>query len=458
MCDGAEQERTIMGHTSGHTYFGADGSMPSASADGSSAGAGVLDEQAIAAQFPLVAAGRQAKKPLVYLDNAATTHKPECVLSALEYYYRCANANTDRGVYSLAKLSTQLYEKARHMSAQFVGVADDEVIFTSGATAALNLVASTYGMAHLRPGDEIALSLAEHHSNLLPWQHIARLTQAKLVYLLPNEEGNLSDDEIDAKIGSQTKIVAIAHVSNVLGSVFPVRRIADAAHAVGAAAVVDCAQSVAHLPVDFETLGADFLAFSGHKMFGPMGIGVLCGRRELLADMAPFMRGGGMIDNVFENWADFAEPPTRFEAGTPNIAGAVGLAEAMQFISDTGYDALRTHETRLLARLIDGLEALPFVRLYGAHGVDSGERCGVVSFNIPGVDANDAATVLALDNIAIRSGAHCAEPLMRFLREQATCRASLALYNDESDVDRFLESVEHVRLNVMRIMTTGGTL
>lgn len=445
-----------MERISDHTVSGTDDSAPPTLVNGCPTGQRALDEQVVAAQFPLLTEGRKAEKPLAYLDNAATTHKPECVLSALEYYYRCANANTDRGVYSLAQFSTQLYEKARHMTAQFVGAADDEVIFTSGATAALNMVAFAYGMAHVQAGDEIALSLAEHHSNLLPWQHVAHLTQARLVYLLPNEEGNLSDEEIDAKIGPRTKVVAIAQVSNVLGSVFPVRRIADAAHAVGAAVVVDCAQSVAHLSVDFQALGADFLAFSGHKMFGPMGIGVLCGRRELLADMAPFMRGGGMIDNVFENWADFATPPQRFEAGTPNVAGAVGLAEAIQFISDCGYDAIRAHETKLLTRLIKGLEAVPSVRLYGTHEVDGAKRCGVVSFNIRGVGANDAATVLALDNIAIRSGAHCAEPLIRFLREQSICRASLALYNNESDIDRFLESVEHARLNVMRIMTTGA--
>lgn len=419
-----------------------------------------LDASAVSAQFPLVAAGRQLKTPLAYLDNAATTHKPECVLSSLEYFYRCANANADRGVYPLAKSSTKLYEKARRMAARFIGAADDEIVFTSGATAGLNLVAYSWGMAHLEPGDEVALTMAEHHSNLLPWQQVAQLKGAKLVYLLPDGQGTIPDGEIDAKIGPRTKIAAVAHVSNVLGSVLPVRRIADAVHAHGGVLVADCAQSVAHLPVDVQALDADFLAFSGHKMFGPQGTGVLYGRRALLAQMAPLLRGGGMIDSVFEQSATFADAPTRFEAGTPNIAGAVGLAEAMQFMLGVGYDAVRVHERHLLERLLNGLAALPAVRVHGAPalGTDpcgpNGEesRCAVVSFNVSGVDANDVAAALARDNIAIRAGAHCAEPLVRFLGERSTCRASLALYNTDEDVDRLLESVEHAKRTVSRMI------
>lgn len=447
-----------MGLPTNHNTFPERSSSPRPAASSASAGAGPLDVAAVRAQFPLVEAGQKMKRPLTYLDNAATTHKPECVLSSQEYFYRCANANADRGVHPLAKSSTKLYEKARRMAAAFIGAADDEIVFTSGATAALNLVAYAYGLANLKAGDEIALTMAEHHSNLLPWQHVAQVTGAKLVHLLPDGEGRVSDEEIAAKVGPRTKIAAVAHVSNVLGSVQPVRRIADAVHASGGVLVADCAQSVAHLPVDARALGADFLAFSGHKMFAPMGTGVLYGRRELLEGMEPLLRGGGMIESVFEQSAVFAPAPARFEAGTPNIAGATGLAEAMRFILELGYDAVLDHERRLLERLLAGLAAVPGVRVHGATriadepGGDGPLRCGVVSFNVGGVDANDVAAALARDNVAVRSGAHCAEPLVRFLGERATCRASLALYNTEEDVDRFLDSVEHAKRSVSRMI------
>lgn len=413
-----------------------------------------FDPAEIGELFPLVSAARRGPKPLAYLDNAATTHKPSSVLDALDGYYRHANSNADRGVYPLARSSTRLYDEARRTAARFIGAAEDEIVFTSGATASLNLAAYSYGLAHLEPGDEVALSVAEHHSNLLPWQTVAQLKGAKLVYLLPNELGRIADEEIDAKIGPRTKIAAVAHVSNVLGSVFPVRRIADAVHAHGGALVVDCAQSVAHLPVDVQALGADFLAFSGHKIFGPQGIGVLYGRRALLAEMAPVLRGGGMIDSVFEQSATFADAPTRFEAGTPNVAGAVGLAEAMRFMSGVGYHAVRAHERNLLERLLNGLAALPTVRVHGSPAVEDGEggRCAVVSFNVGGTDANDVAAALAQDNIAIRAGAHCAEPLVRFLGERSTCRASLALYNTDDDIDRLLEAIEQAKRRVSRMI------
>ena len=443
-----------MGLPTNHNTFPERSSAPRPAASSASGGAGSLDVAAVRAQFPLVEAGQQLKRPLAYLDNAATTHKPECVLSSQEYFYRCANANASRGVYSLAKTSTKLYEKARRMAAAFIGAADDEIIFTSGATAGLNLVAFSYGANRLAPGDEVAITMAEHHSNLLPWQAVAKLTGAKLVYLLPDEEGRISDEEIAEKVGPRTRIAAVAHVSNVLGSVQPVRRIADAVHAVGGVLVADCAQSVAHLPVDVSALGADFLAFSAHKMFGPLGTGVLYGRRVLFEGMEPWLRGGGMIESVFEQDAAFALAPARFEAGTPNIAGAVGLAEAMRFMLELGYDAVRDHERRLLERLLSGLAAVPGVRVHGATRADGTFeddeplRCGVVSFNVSGVDANDVAAALARDNVAVRAGAHCAEPLVRFLGERATCRASLALYNTDEDVDRFLESVEGAKAAV----------
>lgn len=395
-------------------------------------------------QFPLLAEMRRGGKPFVYLDSAATAHKPERVLRALDGYYRFANANVGRSAYPLARESTELYERARAALARFIGAAPDEIVFTSGATAALNLVAQSFGAANLAPGDEVALTLAEHHSNLLPWQDAAKRAGARLVYLLPDAEGHIPDAEIDAKIGPRTKVAAVTHVSNVLGSVLPVRRIADAVHAHGGVAVVDCAQSVAHLPVDVEALGADFLAFSGHKMFGPQGTGVLYGKRELLASMEPVLRGGGMVQHVFERHVEFAPAPARFEAGTQNAAGAVGLAEAALFLQDVGFDAVRAHERVLLDRLLTGLAALPSIRVHGAQEAKA-NRVGVVSFNVSGIDAHDVAAALALDGVAVRAGAHCAEPLVRYVGERSTCRASLALYNTEDDVDRFLDSVSRAK-------------
>lgn len=410
-------------------------------------------------RFALVEASRQGEAPLAYLDNAATTHKPECVLAAMDTYYREANANVGRGSYPLALASAELYERARVSTARFVNCAPDELVFTSGATEGLNLAAYTWGSANVRPGDEVALTLAEHHSCLLPWQDVARRAGARVVYLLPDAEGRISDEEIDAKIGPRTRVVAVAHVSNVLGSVFPVRRIADAAHAHGAAVMVDCAQSVAHMPVDADELGADFLAFSAHKMYGPQGVGALYVRREAMAGMEPFMRGGGMVDGVFEQQAAFVEGPQRFEAGTPNVAGAVGFAEAVRFLQQTGFDAVRAHEMRLLECLLSGLAAIPGVRVHGdprppEPGVPfgPGSRCGVVSFNVGGVDAYDVAAALARENVAIRAGAHCAEPLVRHLGERATCRASLAAYNTKEDIDRFLDAVSRAKRTVGRMI------
>lgn len=410
-------------------------------------------------RFALVEASRQGEAPLAYLDNAATTHKPECVLAAMDAYYREANANVGRGSYPLAGASAELYERARASTARFVNCAPDELVFTSGATEGLNLAAYAWGSANLRPGDEVALTIAEHHSCLLPWQDAAHRAGARVVYLLPDAEGRISDEEIDAKVGPRTKAVAVAHVSNVLGSVFPVRRIADAAHAHGAVVAVDCAQSVAHMPVDADELGADFLAFSAHKMYGPQGVGALCVRREAMAGMEPFMRGGGMVDGVFEQRAGFVDGPRRFEAGTPNVAGAVGLAEAVRFLQRTGFEAVRAHEIRLLDRMLSGLAAIPGVRVHGdpcPPAPDApfgpGGRCGVVSFNVAGLDAYDVAEALARENIAVRAGAHCAEPLVRHLGERATCRASLAVYNDEKDVDRFLDAVSRAKRTVGRMI------
>lgn len=409
-----------------------------------------LDAEAVAQAFPLLAQELKRPLPLAYLDNAATTQKPACVLAAQDRLYCTANANPLRGRYPLGQQATQCYEDARKTVARFVGAADDEVAFTGGATESLNTVAYAYGMHALVAGDEIVLGVAEHHSNLVPWQTVAELTGARLVYVLPDERGVFAADAWQRAIGPRTRIVAVAHVSNVLGTVAPLSDIARAAHEAGAVVVADCAQSVAHLPLDLHGLDVDFAAFSAHKLYGPLGLGVLYGKRELLERMPPLMRGGGMVDTVFETRATFADVPARFEAGTPNVGGAAGLAEAVRFVGRIGFDAIREHESRLIERLLNGLASLPDVVVHGdarpsaARG-DAPVRCGVVSFNVRGMDANDTADVLARENIAIRSGAHCAEPIVRHLGQRATCRASVALYNTESDVDRLLEAVESAK-------------
>ncbi len=420
-----------------------------------------FDAAALAEQFPLLVEWKKCANPLVYLDNAATTQKPECVLEAMECYYRYYNANPLRGVYSLSKEVTQLYGNARKVVARFLNCDADEVVFTSGTTDSLNTVAFSWGMDRLMPGDEIVLSIAEHHSNLIPWQAVASRTGAKLVYVFSNEKGVIESEAWNRAIGPRTKVVAVAQVGNVVGGVAPVERICHLAHAVGAVVVADCAQSIAHMPVDVKALGVDFAAFSAHKMYGPMGIGVLYGRRELLDKMDPFRRGGGMVEAVFEKRTLFAEPPARFEAGTPNVEGAVGLAEAIQFMSRIGYDSLRAHENELTKRMLDGLLAIPEITLYGEQHVETrlgaGEpnRCGVVAFGVKGVSALDVAEAFARENIAVRAGAHYAEPFIRHLEQRSLCRASLALYTTEEDVDRFLEAAEQIKHNVMLLIVAS---
>lgn len=424
---------------------------------------GSFDTDQIAQLFPLIASGRERKRPLVYLDNASTTQKPQCVLTAQDYFYLNLNANPHRASYSLSKEATRLYENARYAVSRFIGCAEDEVVFTSGATESLNTIAYAYGMTILKTGDEIVLPISEHHSNLVPWQTVANVTGARLVYAFIDGSGQVTEQEWQRVISPRTKIVAVAHVSNVLGSVAPLKTIARLAHEVGAIVVADCAQSVPHLALDMHALDLDFAAFSGHKMYAPMGIGVLYGKRELLETMPPFMRGGGMVDSVFERRTDFLDAPFMHEAGTPNVAGAAGLAEAIQLIGSLGFDAIHRHEHHLLQRLLAGLNSIPGISVYGDTRVDQDKaqeyegysenvseitRCGVVSFNIDGTSAMDVAEVLAREGIAVRAGALCAEPLVRHLEQRAVCRASIALYNTEHEIDRFLEVLEHARRSV----------
>lgn len=394
--------------------------------------------------FPVLKEQMNGKR-LVYLDNAATTQKPVQVIEAVDEYYRRFNANPHRGLYALSIKATDMYEEARHTVKEFIHAdKDDEVIFTRNASESLNLVAYSYGLTFLKEGDEIALPVSEHHSNLVPWQMVAQAKGAKLVYLYPDAGGRLTDEEIQKKITEKTKIVAAAHVSNVLGSVYPVQKIIARAHAVGAVVVLDCAQSIPHYPVDVAALNPDFMAFSGHKMLAPMGIGVLYGKEALLNKMPPFLRGGEMIEYVHEQTASFAPLPQKFEAGTQNVGGAVGLAEAIRYLQKIGYDTIAKTEEELLDYALKGLAQIPHVTVY-AGTENRKDRCGVISFNVEGVHPHDVASILDAGGVAIRAGHHCAQPLMDYLCVNATCRASLYFYNTKEDVDVFLEGLKKVR-------------
>jgi cysteine desulfurase/selenocysteine lyase len=394
--------------------------------------------------FPVLKEPMNGKR-LVYLDNAATTQKPLSVLRAVEDYYRTFNANPHRGLYELSVRATEAYENARHQVKEFIGAdKDEEIIFTRNASESLNLVAYSYGLNFLNEGDEIVLPVSEHHSNLVPWQMVAKAKGAKLVYLYPDATGHLTEEEINSKITPKTRIVAVAHVSNVLGTVNPVREIAEKAHAVGAVVVVDCAQSIPHYPVNVKELDADFVAFSGHKMLAPMGIGVLYGKQELLDKMPPFLSGGEMIEYVYEQEATFAPLPQKFEAGTQNVGGALGLAAAIDYLKQVGYDTIMKTESELLRYMLDGMAQIPHITVYG-DTTGATERCGVVSFNVDDVHPHDVSSILDADGVAIRAGHHCAQPLMRYLKVNATCRASLYFYNTKEDIDIFLASLKKVR-------------
>lgn len=380
----------------------------------------------------------------IYFDNAATSQRPVQVLEAMEQFNNRCNANPLRGLYRWSVDATQAYEDARHSVALFVGAAQDsEIIFTRNATESLNLVAYSYGLSHLKAGDEIVLSVMEHHSNILPWQMVARQTGAKLVYLEPQMDGTLTEEEIRAKITDRTALVAIGHVSNVLGVTNPVREIADLAHEKGAVVVVDGAQSAPHRRVNVQELGADFFAFSGHKLLGPMGIGALYGREDLLEEMPPFLTGGEMIEYVTRESATYAEVPHKFEAGTVNAMGAVGMEAAIRYLQDIGFEEIGRREEELTSRLMAGLSQTPHVTIYGSS--DPTKHCGIVTFNIEGCHPHDVASVLDTENIDIRAGHHCAQPLMKFLGVGATARASLYFYNTEEEVDRFVEAIGKVR-------------
>ena len=387
----------------------------------------------------------EKNKGLIYFDNAATTQRPHQVIDAIRHFYEENNANPLRGLYDLSVRATEAYENARHTVARFINAAEDcEVIFTRNASESLNLIAYTYGMTNIREGDEIAVSIMEHHSNILPWQMVTKAKGAKLVYLeCDRESGVISDEEIAAKIGSRTKIVAVAHVSNVLGITNDIEKIAKAAHKAGAVVVVDGAQAVPHIKTDVRALDADFYAFSAHKLTGPTGCGVLYGKKSLLENMPPFLRGGEMIEYVTREEATWAPLPAKFEAGTVNAGGAVALEAAVKYIESIGFDHITKHDNSLASRLIEGMKEIPHVSVIGNS--DGNRHCGIVTFTIDGVHPHDIATVLDTERIAIRAGHHCAQPLGSYLGVPATARASVYFYKTQEEVDVFFFKVKKKR-------------
>ena len=381
---------------------------------------------------------------LIYFDNAATTQKPNVVLERMIRYYESENANPLRGVYDLSVKATDAYENARARTADFIGAESaSEIIFTRNASESLNLIAKSYGEAFLKEGDEIVLTVMEHHSNLLPWQEVGKKTGAKLVFLEPDKTGFISDEEIKAKITEKTKLVSLAHISNVLGRKNPVEKVIKAAHDVGAVAVIDGAQAVPHTKVNVRELDADFYVFSGHKMLAPMGIGVVYGKKKLLNKMPPFLTGGEMIEYVELDSATYTEVPHKFEAGTVNVGGAVGLHAAMDYLENIGFDYIEETELRLTKRLFEGMKALPYINIAGSEGAK--EHNGIITFTIDDVHPHDSASILNNAKICVRAGHHCAQPLMKFLGFNSTLRASLYFYNTEEEVDRFLDSLTKVR-------------
>ena len=394
--------------------------------------------------FPLLAHHMNGK-PLVYLDNGATTQKPESVIQAMCGYYGGCNANPHRGAYALSVQATDIYENARQRTRDFIHAAKtQEIIFTKNATEALNLVAYSYGLTNIQAGDEIVITIAEHHSNLVPWQQVAHAKGAVLKYIYLTEDGNISLAEVREKITARTKLVAVTQVSNVLGLVNPVAEIAKIAHSAGAVIVVDGSQSVAHMAVDVQAIDADFFAFSGHKLLSPMGIGVLYGKEALLDAMPPFLTGGDMIEYVEEQTTTFAELPSKFEAGTQNVGGAAGLTAAIDYLEKFGFDRIERIERELVDYALPQLRELPYIELYGCDSRRD-NKTGIITFNVKDVHPHDVASILDAEGVAVRAGHHCAQPLMRYLGQNATCRASFYLYNTKEDVDRWIDALKKVR-------------
>ena len=380
------------------------------------------------------------KSNIVYLDSAATTQKPIQVIDAIDKFYKNSNANPHRGAYKLSLEATKVYDEARKKVAKFINAkSEKQIIFTRNATESLNLIAYCYGLEKITNEDKIVISIMEHHSNLVPWQYVSQKTGAKLEYMYINNNGELTEEEINKKIVNGTKIVGITHVSNVLGTINPIEKIIKKAHSVGAIVVVDSSQSVPHMKIDVQKLDADFLVFSGHKMLAPLGIGVLYGKEELLKKMKPFLYGGDMIEYVYEQDASFAYLPAKYEAGTQNVEGAVGLSLAIDYLENIGINNVEKIEKELTKYALDELQKLAFVTIYGTNDLE--RHGGVISFNVNGVHPHDVASVLDSENVCIRSGNHCAQPLLRYMGLDSTCRASFYIYNTKEDIDKLIEAL-----------------
>ena len=385
--------------------------------------------------FPLL-----KNRDIAYLDSGATTQKPQYVLDKLNEFYEHNNANPHRGAYTLSMDATEAYENARTHIAKFINARyREEIIYTKNASEALNLIAYSYGMNNVSEGDEIVLSIMEHHSNLVPWQNVAKSKNATLKYMYINENFELSDEEIESKITDKTKVVGITHVSNVLGTINNVRKIIDLAHKKGAKVVLDASQSIPHMKVDVQELDADFVVFSGHKILSPLGIGILYGKKEILNNMPPFLMGGDMIEYVYEQDTTYAPLPNKFEAGTQNAGGAVALSAALDYIEKIGYDNIYKIENEVVSYAKERLKSLNYLDLYMTSNDENHQ--GVISFNIKGVHPHDVASILDNYGVCVRSGNHCAQPLMRFLGIDSTCRASFYFYNTKEDVDRLISGL-----------------
>lgn len=385
--------------------------------------------------FPLL-----ENENITYLDSGATTQKPIQVIKAVEEFYQKYNANPHRGAYSLSVEATEQYENTRTKIAKFINARHrEEIIFSKNATESLNLIAYSYGMDNLKKDDEVVLSIMEHHSNLVPWQKVTKKTGSKLNYMYINDKFELTDEEIENKITDKTKIVGITHVSNVLGTINNVKKIIKYAHKKGAIVIVDASQSIPHMKIDVQDLDADFLVFSGHKMLAPLGIGVLYGKKEILNKMSPFLMGGDMIEYVYEQDTTFAPLPNKFEAGTQNVEGVIGLGSAIDYIENLGYDKIQEIEKEVLSYAREELSKLDFLDLYITPNENN--HSSVISFNIKGIHPHDVASILDSEGVCVRSGNHCAQPLMRFLGIDSTCRASFYIYNTKEDVDKLVSAL-----------------
>ena len=387
-------------------------------------------------EFPIL-----QERKISYLDSGATTQKPQCVINAIDSYYKECNANPHRGAYSLSIEATEKYESTREKIAKFINARNrEEIIFSKNATESLNLIAYSYGLDNLKKDDEVVLSIMEHHSNLVPWQYVTKKTNSKLKFMYINKDYELSKEEIELKITDKTKVVGITHVSNVLGTINNVKEIIKYAHKKGAIVIVDASQSIPHMKIDVQDLDADFLVFSGHKMFAPLGIGVLYGKKELLNKMTPFLMGGDMIEYVYEQNTTFAPLPNKFEAGTQNVEGVIGLGAAIDYIEKIGYKEIQNVEASITKYAVNELSKLDFLELYITPHLEN--HSSVISFNIKGVHPHDVASILDSNGVCVRSGNHCAQPLLRYLGMDSTCRASFSIYNTKEDVDNLVEALK----------------